>query len=67
VPRDIAVIGFGDSDFASELNPSLTSVKIDGKAIGQQSAAFLMKRAQGQKIKERIVDVGFELIIRGSG
>jgi LacI family gluconate utilization system Gnt-I transcriptional repressor len=67
VPKDIAVIGFGDSDFASVLDPSLTSVKIDGKAIGQQAAAFLMKRAQGQKIKERIVDVGFELIVRASG
>lgn len=67
VPKDVAVIGFGDSDFASVLDPPLTSVRIDGKTIGQRAAEFLMKRAQGQKIKDRVVDVGFELVVRASG
>jgi LacI family gluconate utilization system Gnt-I transcriptional repressor len=66
VPEGIAVIGFGDIEFAAELDPPLTSVKIDGDVIGQQSATFLMKRARGEPIKNNVVDVGFELIVRGS-
>jgi LacI family gluconate utilization system Gnt-I transcriptional repressor len=67
VPDDIAVIGFGDLDFAADLNPSLTTVKIDGGVIGRQAAQFLMQRARGEKIKDPIVDIGFSLIVRNSG
>jgi LacI family transcriptional regulator, gluconate utilization system Gnt-I transcriptional repressor len=66
VPEDIAVVGFGDLDFASELEPSLTTIKIDGAVIGNQAAEFLMLRAQSKPIKKRVVDIGFSLITRGS-
>jgi LacI family gluconate utilization system Gnt-I transcriptional repressor len=67
VPEDIAVIGFGDLDFASELEPSLTTIKIDGAIIGQRAAEFLLRRMHNQPIEERIVDIGFALIRRASG
>jgi len=67
VPDDMAVIGFGDLDFAADLNPSLTTVKIDGGVIGRQAAQFLMQRARGEKIKNPVVDIGFSLIVRNSG
>ena len=67
VPDDIAVIGFGDLNFAAELTPALTTVKIDGALIGKQAVKFLMQRAQGKKIEHPIVDIGFSLIIRDSG
>jgi LacI family transcriptional regulator, gluconate utilization system Gnt-I transcriptional repressor len=67
VPQDVAVIGFGDLDFASELQPSLTTVKIDGTVIGKQAAQFLMLRAQGKPIKNPVVDIGFNLMVRESG
>jgi len=67
VPEDIAVIGFGDLDFASDLEPSLTTVKIDGNVIGQKAADFLLRRTQGQRIEQPIVDIGFTLMRRGSG
>jgi LacI family gluconate utilization system Gnt-I transcriptional repressor len=67
VPDDIAVIGFGDLDFAVDLNPSLTTIKIDGGIIGRQAAKFLMQRARGERIERRIVDIGFSLIVRNSG
>ncbi|MGH7105287.1 MAG: LacI family DNA-binding transcriptional regulator [Acetobacteraceae bacterium] len=67
VPDDIAVIGFGDLEFASDLEPSLTTVKIDGSVIGQKAAEFLLRRMQGQRIEKPIADIGFTLIRRASG
>jgi LacI family gluconate utilization system Gnt-I transcriptional repressor len=66
VPEDIAVIGFGDLNFAAELSPALTTVKIDGGMIGRQAAAFLMARARGERIEQTVVDIGFSLIARES-
>lgn len=67
IPQEVAVIGFGDLDFAGELDPALTTVRIDGRAIARRASEFLMRRAQGQRVRTRSVDVGFELIIRSSG
>lgn len=67
VPTDIAVVGFGDLDFASELEPGLTTVKIDGAVIGRKAAEFFLRRAQGQPIKESVVEIGFTLVRRQSG
>jgi LacI family transcriptional regulator, gluconate utilization system Gnt-I transcriptional repressor len=67
VPSEVAVIGFGDLDFAAELDPPLTTVKIDGRAIGERATEYLMRRARGQRVRSRVVDVGFELIVRASG
>ena len=66
VPGDLAVIGFGDFDFVSGLEPSLTSVHVNGAAIGAQAARLLMARAEGHPVAPGAVDVGFSIIERGS-
>jgi LacI family transcriptional regulator, gluconate utilization system Gnt-I transcriptional repressor len=67
VPDDVAVIGFGDLDFASQVTPALTTVKIDGALIGKEAVKFLMQRARGTKIEHPVVDIGFSLLVRESG
>jgi LacI family transcriptional regulator, gluconate utilization system Gnt-I transcriptional repressor len=66
VPRDLRVFGFGDLDFAAHAHPALSTVRIDGNAIGRQAARFIIQRVTGETVPQRIVDVGFKLIARAS-
>jgi LacI family gluconate utilization system Gnt-I transcriptional repressor len=66
VPKDIAVFGFGDMHMSSEGALPLSTVRIDGAAIGHTAAAMLLERAAGRTVKEPIVDIGFEIIDRQS-
>jgi LacI family gluconate utilization system Gnt-I transcriptional repressor len=66
VPEQVAVVGFGDLDFAADLNPSLTTVRIDGASIGRQAARFIVDRAEGRSVEQRIVDIGFSIVQRQS-
>lgn len=66
VPQRLAVVGFGDLDYAAELDPSLTSVHINGKEIGQQAARFIVDRAEGREVAHRVIDIGFSIVERKS-
>ncbi len=66
IPRDMAVVGFGDLDFAADTLPALTTVRIDGQAIGRQAARFIVERAQGRAVEPRVVDIGFSIVERDS-
>jgi len=62
----LAVMGFGDLDFAAHLNPSLSTVRIDGTAIGRQAARFIIDRAAGRPRGPEICDIGFAIVPRDS-
>ncbi|MCG2591885.1 LacI family DNA-binding transcriptional regulator [Ramlibacter sp. XY19] len=66
VPRDIAVMGTGDTDFAAALFPALTSVRIDGARIGEVAAGMFLDRFAGRPLPRRAVDVGFTIVQRES-
>lgn len=66
IPADLAVCGFGGADFAAHMEPGLTTVHVDGAAIGQLAAQLLLQRCQGQAVAQRVVDVGFRIIERRS-
>jgi LacI family gluconate utilization system Gnt-I transcriptional repressor len=66
VPGQLAVMGFGDVPFVSDMVPSLTTVRINGADIGARAARCLMDRAAGRPVEPRIVDVGFSVVERDS-
>jgi LacI family gluconate utilization system Gnt-I transcriptional repressor len=69
VPDDIAILGFGDLNFAAFTYPPLSSVRVDGTAIGALAAQAIMDRlaqAPGATIVPTLTNTGFELVERGS-
>jgi LacI family gluconate utilization system Gnt-I transcriptional repressor len=66
VPGEVRVMGFGDNNFAADTQPALSTVRIDGTSIGRQAARFIVARAEGRPVPERVVDLGFKLIARAS-
>ncbi len=66
VPKRLAVVGFGDLDYAASMLPSVTTVRVDGGAIGSRAAAMIAARANGEPVRERIVDVEFSIVARDS-
>jgi len=66
VPDELAVVGFGNLAIAAEMRPTITTVDIDGARIGREAVNVLRRRAAGETIAERHIDVGFRLIARES-
>ncbi|WP_244846608.1 substrate-binding domain-containing protein [Mesorhizobium sp. L-8-3] len=66
VPGDVAVIGFGDQDYAAAVEPALTTVRVDREALGAAAAETILSRFRGQQRVENVIDIGFDIIRRGS-
>jgi LacI family gluconate utilization system Gnt-I transcriptional repressor len=66
IPGQLALIGFGDLAFARDLQPALTSVRVDGGAIGRMAAQFIMDRKAGREVPQPHCDIGFSIVERGS-
>ncbi len=66
VPQDVAVMGFGDLAFAQHAFPSISTVRIDGVAIGRHAARCIVDRVERRAAGPRSIDVGFSLVERES-
>ncbi|MCR4266343.1 LacI family DNA-binding transcriptional regulator [Nitratireductor sp. ZSWI3] len=66
IPQEIAIIGFGDQDFARHIQPALTTVRIDREALGRKAAEALLARLEATGTPENVIDLGFEIIRRDS-
>jgi LacI family gluconate utilization system Gnt-I transcriptional repressor len=66
VPARIAVAGFNDLTGSDQMQPTLTSVRTPRAEIGTHAAQMLLALMRGQAVAQPCVDVGFELVIRGS-
>ncbi len=66
IPKQAAIIGFGDLSFAAACNPPLSTIKPHGDRIGTEAAALIAARLAGGKIENPIINTGFQEIRRKS-
>ncbi|MEP1209486.1 MAG: LacI family DNA-binding transcriptional regulator [Rhizobiaceae bacterium] len=66
VPGDIAVAGFDDERLASLIKPSLTTIGVPRRAIGEKVASVVLSALQGEADNQRVFDMGFSLVERES-
>ncbi|MCS4509176.1 LacI family DNA-binding transcriptional regulator [Xylophilus ampelinus] len=66
VPGRLGVMGFGDMAFAGHTYPPITTVDIDGNAIGRQAARFIVDGGHVPDDRPKIVDIGFSVVERAS-
>jgi LacI family gluconate utilization system Gnt-I transcriptional repressor len=66
IPAQLAVMGFGDLEFSPFTAPPISTVHIDKRAVGIRAADALITKIEGRTLTESIIDVGFDVIERGS-
>lgn len=66
VPQDLGVLGFGNLGFSGDIHPALSTVHVDGVAIGQQAARFIIDRQAGRDTGPKVRDIGFSILERAS-
>lgn len=67
IPRDISVIGTGDSDLSELYSPAITTIRWDQAEMGRTAAGLLLDRLLGQSSPEpRHVLLPTEFVVRGT-
>jgi LacI family gluconate utilization system Gnt-I transcriptional repressor len=66
VPNNIAIAGFDDLEFSEQLVPALTTIRVPRYEIGRAAGRLLRDCLAGRPIAQKIIDLGFKLIVRDS-
>ncbi|MGW0811151.1 LacI family DNA-binding transcriptional regulator [Nonomuraea sp. NPDC002799] len=66
IPDDLSVIGFDDLPPMRWMTPPLTTIRQPLTEMAIAAASMLMSLAQGQVLQQSRVELGTELIVRGS-
>lgn len=66
IPARIAIAGFNDLTGSDQMLPPLTSVRTPRAQIGEAGANMLLALMRGETQAQSCVDLGFELVQRGS-
>lgn len=66
VPRQLAIAGFGDLDFAAHVEPALTSIQVSSYAMGLDAGRMLLQRLNGQTVANPIQMKAVTLAVRAS-
>lgn len=66
VPDELGLCGFNDFEASTFVNPSLTSVYTPRYDMGVQATTMIVNVLKGEPQSEKVVDIGFEVRMRGS-
>ena len=62
----MAIAGYGDMNMAAQMHPTITTVRVERRRMGQLAVKQVLARLSGAGGTEKIVDVGFEIVQRES-
>ncbi|CAN7757714.1 LacI family DNA-binding transcriptional regulator [Caballeronia sp. dw_19] len=66
VPSDIAMVGFNDLPGSAHSFPRLTTIRTPRAEVGRRAAQMLLAMIRGEPVREPVIDLGFELVVRES-
>ena len=66
IPDGMAIAGYDDLEIARQITPALTTLRVPCYEIGQRAGQLICRRLAGEAVEEKIVNTGFELIVRES-
>lgn len=66
MPDELAIVGFGDFDFAPFTHPPLTTVRIDRRDIGTKAAQSILRKIEGDENVEAMINIDFHIVARGT-
>jgi LacI family transcriptional regulator, gluconate utilization system Gnt-I transcriptional repressor len=66
VPHDLATAGFNDQEIASEISPSITTIRVPRYEIGRVAGKLILDKIAGNEPESQTIDLGFELVRRQS-
>ena len=66
VPQRLAIAGFNDLTGSDLIGPGLTTIRTPRAAIGEAAAKMLLALMRDEEVASSSVDVGYELMVRGS-
>jgi LacI family transcriptional regulator, gluconate utilization system Gnt-I transcriptional repressor len=67
VPGRLSVMGFGDFEIGREINPPLTTIKVDFRSLGERTGQIVCRLLSSSAPElPTIVDVGLDILERAS-
>lgn len=66
VPEQVAIASFDDIEIASLIRPSLTTIRVPRRQIGETAGDMILACLEGRPPAQRAIDVGYELVLRQS-
>lgn len=65
-PKDISIVGFGDDDWCSVINPPLTTLNQNPNSLAQLAVEMLLEGIENKSIFHKTIRLPMELKIRNS-
>lgn len=66
VPGRMGICGFNDFEMMAVANPGITSVKTYRLDMGRKAMEMMTAALAGEDVQPNVIDLGFEVVIRGS-
>lgn len=66
IPGDVSIIGFDDVPFCTVIEPSLTTVRVHKRSMGETAVSHLLKRLKEPNTPPAKIRLGTELVLRHS-